>query len=126
MSQRKYNTIEEVLDSMRETAEFDQLELRSVADRGNLGNQPLHVAAAGGDAGAINCLLDHGADIDAVGEFGETALHITVQMNCLEATEILLARGASRNIRNEFGKTPLELAEEIAPSGAMAIILRAT
>jgi uncharacterized protein len=92
MMTSKGSELDAILDSMRETAEFDMLELKSVNDRGNLGNAPLHVAAVWGDVRAINCLLDHGAAIDAIGEFGETALHVAVQMRHAEAVKILLAR----------------------------------
>jgi len=106
----KRTELDAVLASMRDTAEFDMIEIKGVNDRGNLGNTPLHVAAVWGDVRAINCLLDHGANIDAVGEFGETALHVAVQMRRPEAVETLLARGASRDVRNDLGKTPIELA----------------
>jgi ankyrin repeat protein len=105
--------LDAILDSIRDTADFDMLELQGVNDRGSLGNTPLHIAAVRGDAPAINCLLDHGAAIDAIGEFGETALHVAVQMRHPEAVETLLARGASRDIENALGKTPLELARAV-------------
>jgi len=109
----KREELDAVLDSMRETAEFDMLELKGVNDRGCLGNAPLHIAAVRGDVRAINCLLDHGAAIDALGEFGETALHVAVQMGHTETVETLLARGASSDIKNDLGKTPLELARAV-------------
>jgi uncharacterized protein len=109
----KLGDLASVLASMRETAEFDMRDLTGVSDRGNLGNTPLHVAAVRGDVAPINCLLDHGADIDAIGEFGETPLHVAVQMNHPEAVRTLLARGASRHIKNDLGKTPLDLAQDV-------------
>lgn len=125
MSQKKGTTLKAVLAKVRETAEFDQHDLRGVNDRGNLGNTPLHVATVWGQVEAISCLLDHGADIDAIGEFGETALHVAVQMGHVEAARILLARGASRGVANELGKTPLDLAQEVDPNGAMVTLLKA-
>jgi ankyrin repeat protein len=113
MAHKSTSDLSKVLESMRETAEFDQQPLTGPNDRGNLGNTPLHVAAVWGDVHAITCLLDNGAAIDAIGEFGETALHVAVQMRKPEAVRALLARGASTGIKNELGKTPLQLAQEL-------------
>lgn len=43
--------------------------------KSNLGWTPLHLASYFGHKEAVELLLDHGADIDAVNDFGDTPLH---------------------------------------------------
>lgn len=43
--------------------------------KSNLGWTPLHLASYFGHKEAVELLLDHGADINAVNDFGDTALH---------------------------------------------------
>lgn len=46
--------------------------------RSRRGSTALHCAAAVGDLVALECLLEHGADIDAADEYGITALFISL------------------------------------------------
>jgi ankyrin repeat protein len=57
-------------------------------------------------------LLDHGAMIDAQGQFGQTPLHVAVINGQTEIVRLLLERGADAHVRDENGKTPSELGSQ--------------
>jgi uncharacterized protein len=60
---------------------------------------------------AIQYCLDHGADINAVGDKGNTPLHVaTTGRGSLKIVQFLLEHGASTSIRNTAGQTALEAA----------------
>jgi ankyrin repeat protein len=118
MSSNSNDYLRALLEKMEDTAEFSELTLTDVNERGNLGNTPLHVAAVWGDVRAIECLLDHGADVNAVGEFGETPLHVAVQIKhseeiAAQIIKLLLAHGASTSVKNDLGKTPIDFVREV-------------
>eukprot|EP00656_Telonema_subtile_P045515 TRINITY_DN51765_c0_g1_i3.p1 TRINITY_DN51765_c0_g1~~TRINITY_DN51765_c0_g1_i3.p1 ORF type:complete len:234 (+),score=43.38 TRINITY_DN51765_c0_g1_i3:70-771(+) len=64
------------------------------------------------DSLLLDCLIKHGADVDAVDEVGEAALHITCQDGDLEATRLLLSAGCNVNAKRESGGTALHLAAD--------------
>jgi len=88
--------------------------------RNRLGGEPLHAAAVGrpgsrswnpsAQAATIACLIEAGADPDAVDKIGVTALHRAVRTRCAAAVRALLEAGADVNCRNRNGSTPMGLA----------------
>ncbi|KPM36916.1 hypothetical protein AK830_g9654 [Neonectria ditissima] len=64
------------------------------------GLTPLHVAT---DATAVGCLLDAGADPDAINDAGETLLHRTCNYDILRA----LLPKADIDVKSQSGLTPL-------------------
>jgi ankyrin repeat protein len=82
---------------------------------------PLIQAVKRHDRGAVNSLLDRGADVHAVEGDGSTALHFAAQADDADLVEALLEAGASPNAATRFGVTPLELASN---NGNRAIIDR--
>ncbi len=59
---------------------------------------------------AMRLLIEHGADVNAVGPHGRAALHNAAEGGNAEAVKLLLANGADRESKDETGKTPLKLA----------------
>lgn len=60
---------------------------------------------------AIEYCLEHGADINAVGDKGNTPLHVaTTGRGSLKIIQFLLDHGASPYAKNELGQTPLDAA----------------
>lgn len=78
--------------------------------RGADGDTPLHVMVWRGNTHARQCLVDAGADVNAVGDMSETPLHVALRQANLAAVESLLRAGADTGRVSEFGQTPCDLA----------------
>jgi ankyrin repeat protein len=91
-----------------------------VRARNRRGQEPLHYAAVGGpgsstwnppaQSATIACLIEAGADPNAVDMDGAAPLHRAVRTRCAEAVRALLAHGADPAQKNKSGSTPLKLA----------------
>ena len=55
-------------------------------------------------------LVEHGADVHAVGQFGWTALHAAAYQGLNDVIEYLVGKGADVNEMDAFGQTPLSIA----------------
>lgn len=73
----------------------------------------LMLASAVGSAGAVTCLLDSGADIDAQAHNDLTALHFAVTQHQADIVSLLLERGADQTIVDRFNKAPLIYATQL-------------
>ena len=73
---------------------------------------PLMIASYMGHVNAVNCLVKHGADINAQNKQGDTALHFAVRRNSLQVAYNLLTLGATQLYNNER-LTPLLLASKL-------------
>ncbi len=82
-------------------------------------SRPLHYAADGfqseyfspaAQVKTIRCLLDAGADLEAVDKNGATALHRAVRTRSAAAVECLLLAGSDPTARNRPGATAFHLA----------------
>jgi hypothetical protein len=88
--------------------------------RNRRGAQPLHYAAdgipgsphwnPGGQAAIVTCLIEAGAEPDAVDKSGVTPLHRAVRTRCAAAVSALLDGGADARRKNKAGSTPMQLA----------------
>ena len=80
---------------------------------GQNGFPPL-VFTARGDKGEhpekLALLLEHGADVNAVGRGGRTALHYAAAAGHGRVIDLLLAHGADTSLRDASGKTPRDVA----------------
>ncbi len=84
------------------------------------GARPLHYAMNGrpdakewdpaAQAAVVQCLIDAGAQPDALDKSGVGALHRGVRTRCAAAVRTLLANGADVHLKNGSGSTPLHLA----------------
>jgi ankyrin repeat protein len=80
---------------------------KSAADARDFKNlTPLHVAADEGCAGALEVLLDAGADVDALDADSWTALHYACRSFDKDCVEVLLERGAAPSVCNRHKKPP--------------------
>jgi len=85
-------------------------EVNLVARNASIHVTPLHSAAAGGHAGIVKLLLEHGADPNAAQDGGFTPLHSAAQNDDRDSVEALLEAGADPSRANDEGKTPADLA----------------
>jgi len=65
-------------------------------------------------------LLDHGADVNAVGEFGWTPLHNAAYQGLTDVIELLVDRGAKTETKDKLGQTPLSISLAILTKEAGA------
>jgi hypothetical protein len=92
----------------------------SVAAANRRGAQPLHYAVDGIPGSArwnpraqrdmVLCLIELGADPNAVDRNGTAPLHRAVRNRCAAAVEVLLDMGADPHATNRSGSTPVQLA----------------
>ena len=76
---------------------------------------PLHSAVASEgaeDVRVVECLLAHGAPVNAAVEGGHTPLHSAASNGNVAIVELLLAHGADPDAARDDGKTPLDLARK--------------
>ncbi len=83
---------------------------------------PLHVAAAHGEQGEMERLLNEGADLVAVDENGKTPLHLAAEHGHVQTTMWLLDRGADANAMDARGRRALDCALENGHSETAAAI----
>ncbi len=81
--------------------------------RNDMGDTPLHVNARfqlAGDERTAICLLEHGADRDALNGDGDTALLMAASCDKEFVVKALVDHGADKEIRNAAGHTALDIA----------------
>jgi hypothetical protein len=106
--------------------DFSSTPATSASDRGAYDDYPLHKVALWGDTEAAEILLDHGADIDGLGEDDETALHRAVVGRKPEMIRLLLSRGANADIKNRYGESAREDAMSTGNPDLIAAMTGAT
>ena len=109
-----------------------------IRTRLNDGFTPLHVAAIAHDPPMIDCLVRHGADLDARAERGTEIFWIPVQhaqggerpLHCalwkedpVPTVERLLSDGADPNASDDDGSTPLHLAACMGQANAVRVLV---
>jgi cytohesin len=62
-------------------------------------------------------LVEHGADVNAPGEFGWTPLHAAAYQGLDDAIAFLVSKGAKLDTKDRFGQTPLTISLSILTKG---------
>ena len=57
----------------------------------------------------VKLLVEHGADVNAAGQFGWTALHAAAYQGLNDVIEYLVSKGANIDQMDVFGQTPLSI-----------------
>jgi cytohesin len=100
----------------------------------SMGSTPLMLAAGAGtdvqrarsieERGAAvdtaRFLLEHGADVNAVGEFGWTPLHAAAYQGLTDVIELLVTKGAKTETKDKLGQTPLSISLSVLTKEAGA------
>ena len=58
-------------------------------------------------------LVEHGADVNAAGQFGWTALHAAAYQGLNDVVEFLASKGAKIDAKDSFGQTPLSISMSV-------------
>ncbi len=65
-------------------------------------------------------LVEHGADVNAAGDFGWTAIHVAAYQGLNDVVEYLAGKGGKLNTKDELGQTPLSIALSVVTKEAGA------
>jgi ankyrin repeat protein len=65
-------------------------------------------------------LVEHGADVNAAGDFGWTAIHVAAYQGLNDVIEYLTSKGGKLNTKDELGQTPLSIALSVVTKEAGA------
>nr|GMC84178.1 putative ankyrin repeat protein RF_0381 [Ipomoea batatas] len=84
----------------------------------------LCAAARNGDVGAIQKLLDHGANVNGRDQNGWTALHRAAFKGRIEAARALIDNGVDVNCRDEEGYTALHCAVECGHADVAELLVK--
>jgi ankyrin repeat protein len=71
-----------------------------------------HYVYSGAQAATVACLIEAGADPNALDKNGATPLHRAVRTRCAAAVKVLLENGAHPRRKNKNGSTPMLLATQ--------------
>ncbi|XP_049788144.1 poly [ADP-ribose] polymerase tankyrase-1-like [Schistocerca cancellata] len=85
----------------------------------------LHWAAYWGDAEAVRCLVDGGAEVDARDYRKIAPLHLAAFNGHTAVVQMLLASSADPNSRHLSGRTPLHAAAHSGHADVVAVLLEA-
>lgn len=88
---------------MANLEQFIITEKQNVDSRDEAANTPLHYAAGAGHVDAVNWLLDHGADINALNLLKDTPLHrvrLSLHIYTCFAANMILPGRLNTNISN--------------------------
>lgn len=125
-SERKWEwlimNIDELLQEYQRLPEYTGLVLSDVNQKSLFNNYPMHIAALRGSIEEMGLLLEHGADVNAVGEHGYLPIHDAVEQDKVEAILWLIKNGASINAKNDAGVAPKELAKMLGHKNSMDVL----
>ncbi|OXU28916.1 hypothetical protein TSAR_006805 [Trichomalopsis sarcophagae] len=93
-------------------------------DSKNRNPTPMHVAAANGNRGILELLLNHGGDVNLELEGDYTALSIAILRRHFDIAEMLIKQGADVNYRGRSGKSPLQFAVKSKQIEMVQLLLR--
>lgn len=89
------------------------------------GETPLHYAAASHQAGALELLIQRGADVRAMDDQGRTPLHVAALSPNRKLVDLLLAAGADPDAADHAGDTPLHRAARLGRGEVIRALLEA-
>lgn len=115
-------TVQDILNAYQGSAEFSDIPLTDVNQRGISGDCPLHMACVRGELREVEALLNAGAGVNAPGEMGNTPLHNAAMGGYFPIVSSLLKAGASPEIRNEDGNTARDVAILMKQADVVAVI----
>ncbi|MDE7169866.1 MAG: ankyrin repeat domain-containing protein, partial [Mucispirillum sp.] len=83
---------------------------------------PLMKAAVNGNTGAVNMLIEYGADLNATDKDGLTAAMLACESGRYEAAKALLDAGVDVNIKDKAGENLLDHARKFGHDHIVALL----
>ena len=115
----------QVLRRCEKTASWNGVAIDNLSQRNLLGDTPLHTVCTWGDVQSVVCLVDAGADVNALGDRGCTPLFNAVMSSDPEVVRTLLNAGADSSILSIDGRSVLRYAENVrAPQAIVDLLLQ--
>jgi len=81
-----------------------------------MNDTPLHTVCSWGELEPVEVLLEHGADVRAVGDHGSSVLINAVVGRNPESIKLLIRKGADPHLRNDWGTDAIEYARNVSAS----------
>ena len=97
---------------VQEVKQLLKLDRTLVEMKGHFGESALQLAVVGRHLKTVECLLNHGADANAVDRDNVTALHHAVELGEVLIVDALLQADASTEIRDQNGDVPSDWTED--------------
>lgn len=101
-----------VFERLAATPTYHGRKPKTVHDRGQDDNTPLHTAVLSFDLDAGKVLLEAGANPNAPGEHSNTPLHTAIEKRNYEFVQLLLTHAASKELKNGAGLSSTDLVEQ--------------
>lgn len=100
-------TFEELVNRYKHEQVFftpSEMEI-NINSRDASGDSLLHIASIRGIIEEVLVLIEHGANVNEIGEMSYTPLHYAVNYKHMDVIQLLLKNGADVTIKNDFGKS---------------------
>ena len=107
-------------DELRRALEQNAAKVAAARDRKE--KTPLHAAVSCENRGAMEMLVEHGADINAADITGMTPLHVAAMLGRAAEADWLLEHGACMEARDSFGDTPVHTAAVFGQGGVLQVL----
>ncbi|WP_377161827.1 ankyrin repeat domain-containing protein [Roseateles sp. UC29_93] len=101
-------------------------EIQDLSQRNFLNDTPLHTVCSWGELEPVAVLLDHGADVNALGDHGNTVLFNAIGGRNPEVIKVLIQHGADPRIKNDWGSDAVLCAKDVSAPPAIVAALMET
>ena len=109
-------TLSDVLQRCSKTPAWDGEPIVSLSQLNFMNDTPLHTVCSWGELEPVEVLLEHGADVRAVGDNGSSVLINAVVGRNPESIKLLIRKGADPHLRNDWGTDAIEYARIVFAS----------
>ncbi|MES2825681.1 MAG: ankyrin repeat domain-containing protein [Pseudomonadota bacterium] len=90
--------LQQLLEKVKSTADFYDVEFDSINDTNALGDNALHCVCVWGDIAAASLLVENGIAINQRGEGGFTPLNLALEFGHIQLADYLISQGADTSI----------------------------
>jgi ankyrin repeat protein len=107
-------TLSDVLLRCSKTPAWNGEPIVNLSQRNFMNDTPLHTVCSWGELEPVEVLLNHGADVQAVGDHGSSVLINAVVGRNPESIKLLIKKGADPHLKNDWGTDAIEYARNVS------------